>query len=359
MSKNYYEILGVDRRASQEEIKKAFRKLAHKYHPDKPGGDDKKFKEVNEAYSVLSDEKKRQQYDTFGSAGASGGGGFSGADFGGFDFSGFGGASSFGGADFGGFDFSDIFSSFGGGAEHRRRGEDMEVELKISFKESIFGTEKNFKIKKNSLCSLCGGSGAEKDSKFKTCPTCGGSGLTEEIRQTILGTVRSQKTCPDCHGKGQIPEKKCSRCGGSGVEYREEEIAIRIPPGVESGNRLRVRGKGQAVEGGESGDLYVYLLVEKGDNFEKVGNDLYTKLEIPLTTAVLGGKEKLKTVDGEITIKIPAGSDSEKVLKVKNQGVVISGKKRGDLYVRLKVKIPKKLGSEEKKLFEELKELGI
>jgi len=358
MTKDYYKILGVEKNASADEIKKAFRKKAHKYHPDKPGGDEKKFKEVNEAYNVLSDEKKKSQYDAFGSAGASAGAGFGGAGsqggFEGFDFSGF---QQGGAGGFGGFDFSDLFGGGFGGGSRVKRGRDINVELEVSFIDSVFGTKKTFSINKDSVCSGCGGSGAEKGSKMKTCPTCSGAGIVNEVRQTLMGTIQTQAECPDCAGKGKVPEKKCRVCGGSGIERRKEEINVKIPAGVETGNRLRVAGAGQAVSDGESGDLYIHIKVEDNKDFKKVGNDLYSDLEVPLVDAVLGGKVSAKTVDGKITVKIPAGTQNGKILKVKGQGVKISDTKRGDLYLKIKVKIPEKLSRKEKKLFEELRDL--
>jgi molecular chaperone DnaJ len=354
MKKDYYQILGLEKSATDEEIKKAFRKLAHKYHPDKPDGDEKKFKEVNEAYSVLSDKNKRAQYDSFGQAGSADG--FSGSGFGGFDFSDFAG----GGASFGGFDFSDIFSAFTGGSSQRvRRGDDINIEMEISFKESVFGAEKSIKIRKDSICSECSGTGAKNPDKLKTCSTCGGSGTIEEVRQSLMGMIRSQKVCPDCYGSGKIPEEKCSVCHGAGIKNTEEEINIKIPAGVESGNRLRVSGKGHAVSQGESGDLYIHIFVRENGDFKKVGNDLYTKLKISLTTAALGGEDYVKTVDGKVKIKIPAGTNDGKILKIKNEGVVISGKKRGDLFVKINVEIPQKINSKQKRLFKELRESGL
>ena len=356
MAKDYYKTLGVEKGASADEIKKAFRKKAHQFHPDKPGGDDKKFKEINEAYNTLSDTKKKSQYDAYGSAGAAGGG-FGGGGQGGFEgFEGFGGQGG-GSASFGGFDFSDLFGGGFGGGQRVKRGRDIDVELEVSFAESVFGTKKTFSIKKDSDCSGCEGSGAEKGSKLKTCPTCAGVGVVNEIRQTMMGTMQTQAECPDCLGKGEIPEKKCHICHGSGIEKRTEEVNIKIPAGVETGNRLRVSGKGQAISGGESGDLYVHVKVSQNETFKKIGDDVYADLKISLTDAVLGANVAAKTVDGEITVKIPSGSQNGKVLKVKNEGVLISEGKRGDLYLKLQVIVPEKLSKKEKKLFEEIRDL--
>ncbi len=359
MAKEYYKILGVSEDSSEDEIKKAFRKKAHKYHPDKPNGDEKKFKEINEAYNTLSDAKKKSQYDAYGSSGAGAGfggagqGGFGGAE--GFDFSGFqqGGQ----GGSFGGFDFSDLFGGGFGGGQRVKRGSDIDVELEVSFADSVFGTKKTFSIKKDSTCLECDGNGAEKNSKLKTCPTCAGAGIVNEIRNTMMGQIQTQAECPDCLGKGKIPEKKCHSCHGSGIEKRTEEINVKIPAGVESGNRLRVTGSGQAISGGESGDLYIHIRVLEDKNFKKNGDDVYSDLEISVTDAVLGANVSAKTVDGKITVKIPSGSQNGKILKVKNEGVKISENKRGNLYMKLKIKIPEKISRKEKKLFEEIRDL--
>ena len=353
MNKNYYKILGIEKNASESEIKKAFRKKAHEYHPDKPGGNDKKFKEVNEAYNTLSDSKKKNQYDSLGSTGSAGAG-FSGGNSGfeGFDFSGTSSNSSSGG-----FDFSDLFNGGFGGGQRVKRGSDIDVEIKISFKESVFGMKKIFSIKKNSSCSSCEGSGAEKNSSLKTCSTCAGHGVVNQVRQTMMGTIQTQAECPDCFGSGKIPEKKCSVCYGSGIEDRKEEINVKIPAGVESGNRLRVSGSGEAVQGGENGDLYIHVFVSEDKDFRKDGYDIFSNLEVNIYDAILGGVKKVKTVDGEIKVKIPEGSQNDKILKVKNEGVVISDKKRGNLFLTLKIKIPEKISRKEKQLFEELREL--
>ncbi len=353
MRKDYYKILGVDKSSSATEIKKAFRKKAHTYHPDKPGGDDAKFKEVNEAYNTLSNSKKKSQYDSgFNeSYGGTGGGGFGGSGGG---FSGFEGQSA---ESFGGFDFSDLFGGGFSGGQGIKRGRDIDVELEVSFKDSIFGTKKTFSIKKDSQCSNCHGDGSEKGSSLKICPTCAGAGIVNEIRQTIMGTIQTQAECSQCLGKGKIPEKKCHICYGSGIEKKVEEVNIKIPAGVETGNRLRVSGKGQAVSGGESGDLYIHVKVEKNKYFEKEGSDIYSDLEISAIDAILGANVSAKTVDGKITVKIPSGSQNGKILKVKNEGVIVSGTKRGNLYLKIKVLIPEKISRKEKKLFEEIREL--
>ena len=361
--KDYYDILGIKKDADKTEIKKAFRKLAQKYHPDKADGDEKKFKEANEAYTVLSDEKKRQQYDTYGHAGAQAGFGGAGAgaqgfDFSGFDFSGFQGGAGQGGFSAGGFNFDDIFSGFGGVGHRQRVGEDIAVNLKISFKESVFGAEKTFYVKKDVSCKDCSGTGAE-GQKLKTCPDCNGSGYIVKEQRTIFGITSVQQACTTCFGDGKIPEKNCKTCSGKGIVHQKEEINVKIPAGVEKGSRLRIRQKGNAIQGGENGDLYIYLEVEADKRFEKLGYDLSTELEISITDAVLGAVKEVETIDGKVKIKIPLGTSDGAILKVKNEGVVKPDKSRGVLYLKIKINIPQKLNREQKKLFEELKNTGI
>lgn len=353
MKKDYYEILGVNKKSSKAEIKKAFRQKAQKYHPDKKDGDDKKFKEANEAYAVLSNDKKRKQYDAYGQAEPQMGGG---AGFGGFDFSQFnqgGGGQSFN------FDTEDIFGSFFNRGERARekRGEDISISLDLTFNESVFGTEKTFYITKNSSCPDCDGLGVAARSKMKTCETCQGQGQTIKIKQTILGAIQMQATCETCRGQGQTPEKKCAACRGNGIVRKKEEINVHIPAGIETGQKLRVVGKGEAVSGGISGDLYIFISVANDRRFIKKYHDLYTKTEIPLTTAVLGGQVEVQGVDEKIKIKIKAGTPNDKKIKIRGQGVGEKGKHRGDLYTTIKVNIPTQLSSKQKKLFKELQSL--
>ncbi len=357
--KDYYNILGVDRNASQEEIKKAFRKLAHKYHPDKEGGDEEKFKEINEAYQVLSDEKKRAQYDQFGRVGGTGAGqGFSG--FGGAwqDFSGFQG-SPFGG--FADFDIGDIFggfshSGFGSGRSSRvSKGQDIYVSLPISFKESLLGGEKEIRIKRKAACDACGGTGAEKGSPLKVCDRCKGRGKIEE---RVMGIFTTVQTCPVCHGTGKVPEKVCHVCKGSGIMEKEEAVKFRIPPGVHDGAVLRVRGKGHAVRGGIPGDLYIEVKVNKDPHWTREGLDLHTKKQISVSEVILGTTKKVTLPDGSfVEVKIPAGTQPCTKLRVKGKGVATKTKK-GDVYIQVDVKIPKKIKKDTKKLIEELAEKG-
>lgn len=367
MAKNYYETLGVDKGASKDEIKKAFRKLAHQYHPDKNGGNADKFKEVNEAYSVLSDDTKRQQYDTYGRTfdGANGfnpgaGGGFGGfGDFGGFDFSGMGGAEGME------FDLGDIFGQFFGGGgrsstqTRQKRGSDISIDMTIDFAESVFGVEKKVSISKTAHCDACHGSGAEPGSKMKTCPTCSGKGKVQETRSSLLGTFSTVRTCSTCNGTGQIPEVKCKKCHGLGVIKKQEEILIKIPAGINDGEMIRLTGAGEAVAGGTAGDLYVKMHVKKHSAFRKEGQNIVMDLTIKLSTALLGGEEEIDTLDGKIKLKIPQGIAHGEVLRVKGKGVPFDRNKRGDLLVKVNIHIPTKLSRNAQKLIEDLKNEGI
>lgn len=363
MSKDYYDTLGVNKSASKSEIKKAFRKKAQRYHPDKKDGDDKKFKEANEAYATLSDDQKKQAYDTYGSAGSQmNGGGFSGGnqDFGGFDFSNFSGGFSQGAGSQGfQFDTEDIFGSFyGEGRKEKSRGNDISVSLDLTFSESVFGTKKTFFLTKDSTCQECSGSGAKKGTTLKVCHKCNGDGKIIKIKQTILGAIQMQSTCDVCQGSGKIPEEKCHSCKGRGIVRNKEEINVNIPAGVETGQKLRVAGKGDAITNGESGDLYIFISIEHNHLFQKKYFDLYTKTEIPLITAVLGGEIMVTGVDEEIKIKIKSGIQPDQSMKIKGKGVGEKKGKRGDLYTTIKINIPKKLSSQEKKLYQELKNLN-
>ncbi|RMD51314.1 molecular chaperone DnaJ, partial [Candidatus Parcubacteria bacterium] len=343
-----YKILEVDKNATKEEIKRAFRKKAHQYHPDKDGGDEEKFKEVNEAYQVLSDDEKRRQYDQFGTtfdnAGASGFGGFSG--FGGQGFN----------VNFE--DFSDIFGDFfggmaGGGRGRSKRGTDIMVDLDLSFKEAVFGVEKEISLTKNNVCERCGGLGSEPGTKMKTCPSCAGQGVQVKTQHTILGAMRTKVTCSQCHGRGEIPETKCKTCGGSGIEYGRKTIKIDIPPGVEDGTKIRVRGAGEAVGGGDAGDLYVHLHVKSDKKFFREGYNIYSKQKIGFTQAALGDTIMTDTVDGKVKLKIPAGTQSGDKLRLKGKGVP-TGRGRGDHIVVIEVVTPTKLNRKQKQILKEL-----
>ncbi|TSD02731.1 MAG: molecular chaperone DnaJ [Parcubacteria group bacterium Athens0714_16] len=369
MTNDYYKILEVDKKASKDEIKKAYRKLAHKYHPDKKGGDEKKFKEINEAYSTLSDDKKKTEYDTYGRTfnGASSGydtSGFSSqGGFGGFDFSGF---SNFNGgaSGFQDFDLGDIFSEFfGGGAgtrtSQKRRGRDISIDIEISFSESIFGVDRKVLIKKKVLCDECNGSGAKNGVEMKTCSACNGSGKIHESKRSIFGTITHTVVCNECVGKGKVPKEKCSKCSGFGVIEKQEEINIKIPSGIEDGEMIRQTGTGEAIKDGISGDLYIKIHVKKDPNFKKEGNNILTDLDVKLTDAITGSEYKLKTLDGIITIEIPIGINHGDFLRVKEKGVVINKDRRGDLLVKVKIIMPKKLSKKSKELLDELRKEGI
>lgn len=368
MAKDLYEILGVAKGANDQEIKNSYRKLALKYHPDKHKGDkasEEKFKEINQAYEVLSDKSKRQQYDTFGSANGPGGG-----------FGGGGGGQGFGGFDFGGgaSGFADIFETFfggaGGGGKSRSsrkssgavRGNDIEANIKITFEEAVFGCEKELEISKPDQCGHCKGNGAEPGSSIVTCRKCGGSGEIRMIRNTILGQMSTAHVCDECNGAGRVAEKKCTVCHGTTRVRTKDRVKVRIPAGVDNGSTIRVTGKGEGgARGGGSGDLYINLGVEASRRFVRSGTDIHSEVEIQAVQAVLGGEVEVDTLDGKQTIKIPAGTQDGKVFKISEKGVVrIGGSARGNHLVKIRVKIPEKLSKREKELYIELAgEAGI
>ncbi len=358
MSKDYYQTLGVDKNSSKEEIKKAYRKLAHKYHPDKNGGDDKKFKEINEAYQILSDDQKRAHYDQFGTAdsftGANYGGGFQG-----FDFSNFQNMSGF---DMGGIGdiFGDIFSQSSRGSTRRvKKGRDLETEIILSFKESIFGASKELSIKKKSTCGSCNRSGAKIGTKMENCSVCQGQGHVNEVKRTILGSFSSTRVCDNCKGQGSVPKEKCGECRGEGVIDKENRITIEVPAGILDGEILRVREKGEDVQFGLSGDLYVRIRVMPHGSFTREGNNLKIDIPIKLTEALIGTEKRIETLDGKkLKLKIPAGSNNKDLLRIRGRGVPMrSGK--GDLIVRLMVLIPNKLSKNTKELVKKLEEEGL
>ncbi len=366
MSRDYYEILGVAKGASSDEIKKAFRKKAHEYHPDKGGGDPDKFKEINEAYQILSDEGKRQRYDRFGAnfeqAGGFGGGG-QGNPFGGFDFGGFGGqgGSPFGG-DFGS-DLGDIFGDiFGGGQQHttrRNRGIDLEMGLNISFIEAVFGVEKNITLEKQDTCKTCGGNGAAAGAKVVTCPKCHGQGQIRTTRRTIFGAVASSAACDNCNGMGKVPETPCKTCNGNGVLRQEKTIAVKIPAGIDNGQRIRISGEGEAgYRGSAAGDLFLVISVNPVKDFKRDGFTLLKDLPISFTQAALGAKILVKTLDGDIELKIPAGTQSGTIFRIKGKGVphLNDSGRSGDLMITAHVVVPKKLSKKEKTLLKEMAE---
>ena len=359
--RDYYEVLGVSKGASAEEIKKAYRKMAIKYHPDKNPGDkesEEKFKEAAEAYDVLSNPDKKSRYDQFGHAGmggASGGGGFSG----GFSmediFSQFG--DIFGGHFGGGFGG---FSGFGGGSSRGRRvnrGSDIRIRVKLDLKEIAHGAEKKVKINKMVACDMCGGKGAKSEADIKTCDTCRGTGQVTRVTQTILGQMQTSSVCPSCNGEGKTIIKPCSKCHGEGLVKEMEEITFKIPAGVAQGMQLTVQGKGNAARrGGINGDLLVVIEEEENPELQRDGNDLIYSLFISIPEAVLGADAEIPSVDGKLRIKIEPGTQSGKVLRLRGKGLPdVNGYGNGDLLVYIQVWTPKKLDKQEKEMLEKLK----
>jgi molecular chaperone DnaJ len=362
MAKDYYNVLGIDKKASKDDIKKAFRKLAQKYHPDK-GGDEAKFKEITEAYSVLGDERKRREYDTYGQAFAGGaprgGQGSQGNPFAGFDFSQFQQGFNGDGAEF---DFSDLFGDiFGGGASRSRmkRGRDISLDIEITFKESVFGVKRSVLIAKVGECEVCKGSGAKPGTEMNTCTTCNGSGKVHETRNSVFGQFSSVRACPVCDGVGKIPKEKCSTCGGRGVLRREEEINLTIPAGIDEGEMIRMPRQGEAIKGGVAGDLYVKIHVKPHPTFRKEGTNLIMHMPVKLSDALLGTTVTVETLDDkEIEVKIPPMAKMEETLRVRERGVPVQGG-RGDLLIHVSATLPKKLSAKAKKAIEELKAEGL
>lgn len=356
-NKDYYEVLGLQKGASDDEIKRAFRKLAVKYHPDRNQGNteaEEKFKEINEAYQILSDPEKKAKYDQFGSAAFDGTGGFSGGGFGGFD-----------GFDMGG--FGDIFESFfgGSGGSSRRtgpvRGNDIEYTITLTFEEAIFGVEKEISITRSENCEHCSGSGAEPGTSVKTCPTCGGSGQVRIQRQTPLGSFVSTSTCDHCKGNGKITETPCKECKGKGNIRKNRVIKVNIPAGVDTGNVMPLRGQGEhGLRGGSPGDLYVKINVTKSKIFTRNGNDVYIDTHISMAKAALGTEITVATVDGNVKYTIPAGTQSGTMFRLKGKGIQrVNSTGKGDQYVKVIVDIPKSLTkAQEEALYEFMKASG-
>lgn len=361
MAKDYYATLGVDKKASQDDIKKAFRKLAHKYHPDKAGGDEAKFKEVSEAYAVLSDDKKRREYDAYGQAfpGGAPGAGAQGNPFAGFDFSQF--QQGFGGGNVE-FDLGDLFGDLFGqrGRETATpRGRDISIDLEIPFKDAVFGTSRSVLLAKLSACTVCGGSGAKAGTALDTCTVCNGSGRIHETRHSILGQFSSVRPCTACEGTGKIPKEQCPECKGHGVKRREEEMKIAIPAGIDDGEMIRLPGQGEAVKHGRAGDLYVKVHVKPHPLFRRDGSNLVMNLPVKLTDALLGTTVPVDTLDDKhIEVKIPPMRRPEEHLRVAGKGVP-SGGSRGDLIIRLEVALPQKLSSKAKRSVEDLQAEGL
>lgn len=357
MSKrDYYEVLGVGKNASDDEIKKAFRKAAVKHHPDKEGGDEAKFKEINEAYEVLKDKQKRQRYDQFGHAGVGGSssGGYGG---GGNPFEGFGG---FNGQNVN-FDFGeglgDIFSQFFGGGSRQqapRRGRDVEVTMQLTFEEAVFGVEHKIEIDIEDVCSHCKGKTAEPGYDMKTCSTCHGSGQQTKVMNTMFGAIQQTVVCDTCGGRGKVPEKVCSVCGGKGTERRKQSINLKVPAGIDDGATIRLSGRGEAVSGGAKGDLYVNIRVKAHKKFTREGDIILSEEHVSMVDAALGAEVDVETVDGTITMKVPAGTQSGTDFKLSGHGVPhMNNDKRGPHIVSVIVDIPTKLTKKQKELLEE------
>ena len=344
---DYYETLGVSKSASSEEIKKAYKKLAKKYHPDisKEDGAEEKFKDVSEAYAVLSDDKKRQQYDTFGSTDQFHQQ-YSQEDiFRNFDF----------GEGMGGDIFNMFFGNRGRGRPRTRKGSDLRYDLEISFEEAVFGVEKEIRFDRLSSCSSCNATGA-KGGVTKTCTTCNGQGQVRQERRTMLGNFVQVVACSSCQGVGKIPEENCGDCKGEGSKSEEKHLKVKIPAGVDEGSQLRLSREGEAGPlGGIPGDLYVVLHVEKSDIFVRQGYDLFLECPLSFSQAALGDEIKIPSLEGEVTLKIPSGTQSETKFRLKGRGIPhLQRSVKGDLYVIAKVVTPRKLGKEQKKLFENL-----
>ena len=358
MAKDYYQALGVAHTASGEDIKKAFRKLAHKYHPDKKGGDEAKFKEISEAYSILSDEKKKAEYDAYGRVFSESGGG-----------SGFGGgaqwnASGFNNFDFQdmGFDLGDIFGDvFGGGRGSRTpRGRDISIDLQIPFREAIFGTRRRVLLTKTSACQTCNGTGGKPGTESLTCGVCNGSGKIHETKRSLFGSFSSVQPCGTCRGTGKVPKEYCQTCRGHGIHRKQEEVEIIIPAGIENGEMIRLSGGGEAVAGGVAGDLYIKMHVKPDTQFHKDGPNLLMNLPIKLSDAILGKRHSISTLDGDIIVTVPAGVMHGELLRVKGKGVPVSSSgKRGDLLIKIAVTLPTKLSKEARQLVEELRKEGL
>lgn len=351
--RDYYEILGIGKNASADEIKKAFRRLAVQHHPDKEGGDEAKFKEVNEAYEVLKDPSKRQRYDQFGHAGVGGaasganpfgGGGFNGQNIN-FDFG----------------DLGDIFGSFFGGGPRRdrtpNRGRDVEASLTLTFEEAVFGHEQDIHLNLEDSCEHCGGKTVEPGYDLKTCATCGGSGQEIKVMRTIFGNIQQAAPCHICHGSGKVPEKVCTVCHGKGTQERNQTIRLKIPAGIDDGATIRLRERGEAVANGPKGDLYINIRVKAHKKFTREGDLILSEEHVSMIDAALGTEIKVETVDGPITMKIPAGTQSGTDFKLSGHGVPhLQRSTRGAHIVSMIVDIPTKLTKKQKELLEAFRE---
>ncbi|MEF9989291.1 MAG: molecular chaperone DnaJ [Christensenellaceae bacterium] len=352
MANDFYETLGVDKGASAEEIKSAYRKLAKKYHPDLNKDDDTaahKFKEINEAYQVLSDDQKRQQYDTYGSA----------------DPQGFGGGGAYSGGGFEGFGgFGDIFDNiFGGGMRGQQtngpqQGSDIRVNIRIEFEQAAFGVKQEITVTRTEKCDECGGSGAKKGTQKRTCPTCNGTGQQRVQQNTMFGSFASVQPCHTCNGEGSIIDTPCEKCKGKGTMQKQRSISVNIPAGIDSGQVMTMRGEGNAgKKGGSNGDLLIYVTVKPHRLFERLGYDLYLDMDISMLQATLGDEIEVPTLDGKVRYKVAEGTQPGTVFRMKGKGIKnLNSSKTGDLYVRANVQIPKKLTEKQKKVLREFEE---
>jgi len=356
--KDYYDILGISKNASDDDIKKAFRKLAHQYHPDKSGGDEKKFKEINEAYQVLSNKEKRSQYDQFGRT-FDGAQGFSGNPFGGFDFSGFGGEGF-------GVDMEDILGSFFGGGKSqgaRRKGKDMQAAIEISLEEAFAGTEKKISFKTYVVCDECNGVGYDAKEGTQTCTTCGGTGKIKEQQRSFLGSFVRVRECEECFGTGQKPKKICKACKGQGRTLKEKTVTIKIASGVHNGQIIKVAGGAEAgIRQEKTGDLYVQVLVKSRKNLRIEGDDLVAEHQVSVADLLLGKKFEIESVAGKkISVEIPSGYEITEPIIIRGEGMfrasgMFGGRdQRGNLVVLLRLKTPRKLSKKAKELAEELR----
>lgn len=361
MSKDYYKILGVEKNASADDVKKAFKKAAMQHHPDRPGGNEAKFKEVNEAYQVLNDAEKRKRYDQYGSDFEQQGGFGGGMNWEDVMRQARGQGSSGFSGDFG--DLGDIFGDFFGGSQRggraQARGRDIQVDVEIDFKDAAFGIEKEMSLRKQSKCDICGGTGGEPGSKMETCSTCGGRGQLTQTQRTFLGAMQTVVSCQDCHGTGKKPSKKCKHCDGSGVATKTSNIKIKIPAGIDNNQSIRLEGHGEAApHGGASGDLFVRVHVKPLKGFTRDGYDVYTEEEINFSQAVLGDTIAVETLDGELKLVVPEGTESGQLIRIKGRGTkYLDRNARGDHYVKIKIRVPKKVSREVRKKLEDLKDI--
>ena len=347
-----YAVLGVSRDVGTEDIKKAYRRLSKEFHPDRHKGDkaaEEKFKEINEAYEILSNPQKKRMFDQFGSTGGPGGG----FGQGGFDFSSFGG---------GGADFADIFESFFGGQGRSRqpqRGEDMEAEIAVDFAETVTGAKRTLSVRRETSCQACAGSGAEPGTEMKTCEGCGGTGQVTRVAQSFFGSIQQRMVCPQCRGAGRAPEKPCKTCRGEGRHEAKDEVVIEIPPGIDDGQTLRVAGGGNAgVHGKPAGDLFLTVRVRPDDRFARDGDDVRVRLTIGVLDAILGATVPVPTPHGEVSLTIPEGTQPGQVFRVRGKGMpVLGSSKIGDEYVEVEVEVPRKLSRDERRLLEEWRQM--